>query len=122
MKKLSTFQIVVTGAFLFFIVVGVMLFATSSGLGGNANIGQVTIWGTYDDQIVNAVTRELSFDDSRFEEVTYVEKDARFFNDELVEALASGDGPDLFFLEQDTIVRHKDKIFPIPYDTMSERD
>ena len=123
MKKLSTFQIVVTGVFIFFIVGGVLLFAGFGGLvGEDTDVGQVTMWGTYDDQIINTIINDLSFDDSRFDHVTYIEKGSRFFDEELVEALASGNGPDIFFLEQDTILRHKDKIFPISYEIMSERE
>ncbi len=121
MKKLSIFQIVVTGAFIFFTILGVILFAGIGG-GGDTRIGRVVIWGTYDDQIMNGLFNSLSFKDKRFDTVTYVEKDPRFFDEELVEALASSAGPDIFFLAHDTIVRHKDKIFPISYEIMSERE
>jgi ABC-type glycerol-3-phosphate transport system substrate-binding protein len=123
MNKLSTFQIVVTAVFIFFTIVGVMLFAGVGGMGGgDVKIGKVVIWGSFDDRIMNSFLNELSSDDSRFDEVTYIEKDLRFFDENLVEALASGNGPDIFFLEQDTILRHKDKIFQIPYDIMSRRE
>jgi len=123
MKRLSTFQIVVTGLFIFFTVVGVLSFAGFGGFGGrDVKTGPVTVWGTYDDRTINSILEELSYSDPRFEQVTYVEKDSRTFNESLVEALASGDGPDIFFLEQNTILRHKDKILPIPYDSMSERE
>ena len=123
MKTLSTFQIIVTGLFIFFTIAGVLLFAGIGGFGGGGTkVGPVTIWGTYDDQIINAVLRKFSSDDPRLDQVTYVEKDPRFFDDELIEALASGNGPDIFFLEQDSILRNKNKIFPIPYDIMSERE
>ncbi len=122
-NKLSVFKIIVTGGFIFFIVVGVMLFAGVGGFGGgDTSVGKVVIWGTYDDKIMDSVLREMSFNDDRFSDVKYVEKDERFFNDELVEALASVSGPDLFFLKQNTILRHQGKIFPIPYDTMSQRE
>lgn len=122
MKKLSTFQIIFTAAFIVFIVVGVLVFAGIGGLGGGADkVGAVEIWGTYDRKVMDSLIDELGYDDNRFDEVAYVEKDARTFDAELVEALASGSGPDLFFLEQDTIVRHKDKIYQIPYASMSER-
>ncbi len=123
MNKLSVFKIVVTGAFIFFTVVGVMLFAGVGGFGGGgANVGEVVIWGTYDDKVMEALIREASFNDDRFDQVTYIEKDVRFFDEELVEALASQRGPDLFFLSQDTILRHGDKIYPISYDVMSQRE
>lgn len=123
MKRLSTFQIIVTGVFIFFIIGGVLIFAGVGGFGGrNTNIGPVTIWGTYDSRIMNEILRGLSFNDSRFDSVKYIEKDSRFFDEELIEALASGDGPDIFFLRQDAILRHKNKVFPISYDIISERE
>ncbi|MCW9054664.1 MAG: extracellular solute-binding protein [Candidatus Pacebacteria bacterium] len=122
MKKLSTFQIVVTAGFIIFTILGVLLFAGVGGFGGREDkVGPVVVWGTYDEKIMKDVLRELSYDDNRFDEVSYVEKDARTFDTQLVEALAAGSGPDLFFLQQDTIVRHKDKIYPIPYSVVSER-
>ena len=39
-----------------------------------------------------------------------------------MEALAAGVGPDLFFLPQDLIIRHRDKVFPVPYESFSERN
>ena len=123
MKKLSTFQIVVSGAFIFFIIGGVLLFAGVGGFGGGGtDTGEVTIWGTYDDRVINSILNDLSYDDPRFDKVKYVEKESRFFDNELVEALASGNGPDVFFLEQDNILRHKNKILPISYDIMSKRE
>ncbi len=123
MKGLSIFQIVVIGAFVFFTVVGVLIFAGVGGLGGDSrSVGEVEIWGTYDEQVLTSLLRSRSFDDPRFEEVTYVEKDPRFFTEELIEALASGSGPDLFFLEQDSILRFIDKVQPIPYETFSQRE
>ncbi|MEX0652245.1 MAG: extracellular solute-binding protein [Candidatus Paceibacterota bacterium] len=122
MKKISTFQIIVTGVFIFFIVAGVISFAGLGGLGGGGSVGNVVIWGTYDDNTINEFIFRLSNDDPRFDTVTYVEKDSRTFDADLVEALASGDGPDVFLLQQETVLRHKDKIFPIPYSTLSERD
>src|SRR3989344_5175940 len=120
MRTLSTFQIVVTALFIVFIVLGVLLFAGVGGFGGSdADIGEVVMWGVYDDRIIDPVIKELSFDDSRFDHVKYVEKDPRTFDADLVEALAAGQGPDIFFLKQDTILRHKDKILPISYDLMS---
>lgn len=123
MKQFSTFQIVVTVVFILFAVAGMLIFAGVRGFDvGNTSFGLVTVWGTYDDRVMREVVSVLSDDDSRFEQVTYVEVDPRFFDEALVEALASGDGPDIFFLNQDSILRHKDKIFPLSYDIMSERE
>lgn len=120
---MSVFQIVILAVFAVFLIIGVLLFAGVGGFGSQDNpIGEVVIWGTYDENLMNRFINELSIDDSRLDGVTYIEKDPRFFNEELVEALASGSGPDLFFLFQEDIVRHEDKIQPISYEIMSERE
>ena len=75
MKKLSTFQIVVTGAFIFFIVVGVLLFAGVGGFGGkDVKIGKVVIWGTYNDRTMNEILNEISYSDSRFDKLRILKK------------------------------------------------
>lgn len=120
---MNTFQLFVTGAFIFFLIAGVLIFAGVGGFGGKKDrIGPVVIWGTYDERVINNVIEDLAIDDNRLDDVSYVEKDPRSFNEELVEALASGSGPDLFFLKQDNVLRHRDKIQTIPYDVMSERE
>lgn len=120
---MSTFQIVLTGIFIFFIIAGVLVFAGIGGFSGGTSVtGKVVIWGTYDAQVMDNAIHTFGNTDKRLDEVSYIEKDPRTFNQELVEALASGTGPDLFFVGEDTVVRHTDKIIPIPYDTMSERE
>ena len=51
----------------------------------------------------------------------YIEKDKDIFERTLIEALASGTGPDIALLPQDLVLRHSDKTYPIPYESMSAR-
>lgn len=121
MKNLSAFQLILTAAFIVFIVAGVLLFAGFGGFGNSNAIGPVTLWGTYDRETMDGVIDALSESDPRFEEVTYVEKDPRTFDTELINALAAGRGPDIFFLKQDAALEFEDKITPIPFSVISER-
>jgi len=50
--------------------------------------------------------------------VSYVQKDPETFDQDLLEALASGKGPDMFFLPDNLAYHYKDKIFPIPYQSL----
>lgn len=43
------------------------------------------------------------------------------YDSRLVNALASGAGPELWFLPHDKILTHRDKISPIPFTTIAER-
>jgi ABC-type glycerol-3-phosphate transport system substrate-binding protein len=121
MKGMTNFQIILLGFFIFFILVGVVLFAGFGG--GNQNIvGNVVIWGDIDDIVMNTFLSQLRNENDSFRGVSYKEINTDSFDTELSEALASGTGPDVFLLSQDSILKHENKIFPIPYETLSLRD
>ncbi|AKM84269.1 TPA: hypothetical protein DCZ46_02885 [Candidatus Campbellbacteria bacterium] len=120
---MTNFQIVLTGIFVFFIMVGVVLFATFGKGGSSDSVGSVAIWGTLDKDLMNQVLDKLkSESDNIYDGVTYRQIDEENFNQELAEAISSGKGPDVFMLPQDSIVKHEDKIFAVPYDTYSVRN
>jgi len=118
---MTNFQIAVIGIFIFFIVFGVVVFA---GYGGKNldSAGPVVIWGTVDKNIMNELLSELKMENDAFSELKYREISEENFDVELAEALASGGGPDVFLLSQYSILKHKNKIFPIPYESYSARD
>lgn len=99
-------------------VVAVIVFSKTPG--GNSatpsNVrGTVTIWGTYPsdgmDKVINGVNDQ--YKDSLT--IKYAFHDPKDFDRDIVEALASGRGPDILLLPDDLILRHTDKIEPIPY-------
>ena len=116
------FQIIVIAIFALFAVVGVIFFAGFKPGGSTEGaINNVEIWGTVDRVAVTNLLGKVRSNRVDFKNVTYIEKDPRTFDSVFIEALASDKGPDLFLLEQDSIVRHSDKIIPIPYENFSER-
>ena len=120
---MTVFQVVVIGIFVILAIIGVLVFSGVGGLGDdNQRIGNVEIWGTIPHQIIDQMISELNSGNGRFDGVEYVEKDEETYEEEFVQALAAGVGPDLFLLEQDRIIKNQDKIIEIPYDTISERD
>lgn len=127
MKKTSTFQTILITVFIALTVLGVIVLSNppepdNSKLSGAK--GMVTIWGTY------ARTGELGefienfnqkYKDSGFG-IEYRSFDPRTFDRQIVEALASGKGPDILLLPDDLILRHADKIVPMPYsETFGQR-
>jgi len=118
-NKLSVFQVVILAIFGVFAVAGLLFFAGIGGLGvTDQSVGPVLIWGTLDDAAFQEILSQLGETDERVRKVVYERKDSRVYNTELAEALASGRGPDLFILREDFIVRHKDKIASIPYESL----
>lgn len=123
MAKLKlNFQTILFGVFGLFAVIAIIVFATTggqSGAGGSA--GTVTVWGTLPEEIV---TPQIALYVSRFGDavtIEYREFEEETFDESLLQALAAGQGPDLFFLSQDKILEHEDKVLVIPYENFPER-
>ncbi len=117
MKKISVFQIVVLAVFSIAIVAGVIALSLTKSSGSGANNVPITIWGTLTAASFNDAIADLASNSSGLK-ITYVEKQSATFDRELIEALASGTGPDAILLPQDLIVRYQDKILPMPYSSL----
>jgi ABC-type glycerol-3-phosphate transport system substrate-binding protein len=117
----SNFQIIVTGIFILAIVIGVIVFANAKGRNSAQQI-EVVIWGSVDGALFNEFVNKVNLDLDKPLLITYVEKKQEVFDKEFVEALASGAGPDAVILPQDLILKHENKLIPIPYQTLNERD
>jgi ABC-type glycerol-3-phosphate transport system substrate-binding protein len=76
--------------------------------------GELTIWGTFPPGFFQTYFDPLTQEYDGLV-LNYVSKNADTYYDELVQALAAGVGPDLFFLDHDRIVEHKNKVLPVPY-------
>lgn len=116
--KMSNFQLIFTGIFIFFIIAGVLGFSFYSG--NKSAVGNVTIWGTYDETIMNKVLQTLRSKDKTFQNVSYYQKDAATYERDLVNAMASGAGPDLFMISQDEVGTFVDKVQTIPFNAVSQ--
>lgn len=122
MKNTKLFQYVVIGAFVFFIIVGAILFSTYRSNSSTTLQINITMWGTLPgDNFSTFISRY--FNDNKIKyTVNYVERDPATFDKDLVEALASGTGPDAIILPTDLIVHFSNKIYPIPYANLSEQN
>jgi len=117
---MSNFQLIVLVLFGFFILLGVGVFASFGGLLGGSSVGPVTIWGTLDNNMFNNMIGTLRSSDKTFADVRYVQKDAATYDSALVNAMASGQGPDLFLVPQDEVTAFANKITPVPYSAYSQ--
>ncbi|MSU55249.1 MAG: extracellular solute-binding protein [Candidatus Taylorbacteria bacterium] len=118
--KTSPFQIIVLSFFAVSIVIGVIVLSSikSSSQGPGATI---VIWGTMPQQVFSFSTAALTQTNKNLK-FNYIEMKSDTFDRDLVEALASGIGPDVILLPQDYIVRLRDKILPMPYTALPLRD
>lgn len=120
---MTNFQIGIVAVFIILAVIGVFTFAGVGGLGNKEEeIGQMEIWGVAPKEAMNSLLDTVSETDDRFKSVKYIEKNPETYQQEFIEALASGIGPDLFLIDHNSIVRNQDKIIEVPYQSFSQRD
>ena len=126
MKDVSTFKLILMTVFVVFAMVGFFAFSgfiplpSGGGPDGPILSGDIEIWGTFPSRMMNDMLKN-TFNSDKALTISYTEKREVSLDRDFVEALASGVGPDIIFLPQDLILRHRDKIFPLPAETLSQR-
>lgn len=118
--KMTNFQLIFTGAFVLLTLVGVAVFALFGGVGGKGDIGKVVVWGATDQALVDRTLQELRGGNDMLLDVVYVQKASSTYLADLVNAMASGTGPDLFLIDQDQVLPFANKIQIIPYSVVSQ--
>ncbi len=117
---MSTFQIVVLGIFAALILIGIGVFAAFGGVFKSGGVGAVIVWGTIDQQTFEGVMDALHTADKSFESVKYFEKDPKTYSADLINAMASGSGPDLFLVAGEELYSFSDKVLTIPYSVIPQ--
>lgn len=107
---------VITGIFVVGAVGAFMVFAGIIKLGDDpqAAKGTVTVWGTIPYQTLQPYIELAKEQDLN---IIYNEKATNNYENELINAFASGTGPDLFIMPHEGILRHADKVLEIPYES-----
>jgi ABC-type glycerol-3-phosphate transport system substrate-binding protein len=122
-KGPSVFQIGVIIACVAGVVFSLLIFSGKIPVGDSSAAttlkGSVAIWGTLSGDAVRAMTDQLhqTYKDVNF---SYVEKTPASFQPDLVNALASGSGPDLIFVSPSDIIQNKDRLLEIPYASLPQ--
>lgn len=116
---MSKFQLILTGVFGFFLVLGIVVF--SAYRGSSQDRVTVVVWGTMPQFSFAQVLQQTPLYQSKQYDVQYVEKSEADFDSDFIEALASGGGPDLFMINSEKLWKHYNKIFPVPFNVFTER-
>ena len=126
MNKITPFQIILMAGFGVVAIVSVLIF--SGVLPGYKNQGKqkgpvisVSLWGTLPKSQINGVVSAVNKENKSYK-IIYAEFPASSYENEVVNALASGKGPDFWLISQDMVLKNKDKISPIPFAYYPERD
>ena len=112
----GNFQIIILIIFIVGAIFGILVFSGAIPMGktSTGSLGTVVLWGTVPNSIISPAIKNFN-DANQSLVVKYVEKSADTFDQDLLEASASGTAPDMFFLPDDLAFHYADKIFTIPY-------
>lgn len=120
---MSNFQTILVAIFLSFFVFAVLIFSGVIKIGKNNNTGlqgNLIIWGTFSNSVMNNVIDNLSVANEKLT-LNYINKDPLTYQQELIEAIANGKGPDLFIITPDMIKKNENFIYKIPYASYPEK-
>lgn len=117
------FQVILLVIFIFGGIFGLLAFSgvipLGEDTGENGAKGSVVLWGTYSSSAVLPALNDFNNFHTDFN-VSYVQKSPETFDRDLLEALASGVGPDMFFMPNDLILSYRNKILSIPYTSIPQ--
>ncbi|OHA17781.1 MAG: hypothetical protein A2664_04215 [Candidatus Taylorbacteria bacterium RIFCSPHIGHO2_01_FULL_46_22b] len=123
MRDISIFQLILLSVFGVFVIVGIIVVSVYGAKGGASQTQSIsmTVWGTLDrQQMQRVISKGLS--GRQLLKVNYVEKSEKTFDDDLVQAVATGSGPDIVLFRLDSLLSDLPLIVPIPYDLYPARD
>ncbi|HTE49057.1 MAG TPA: extracellular solute-binding protein [Candidatus Paceibacterota bacterium] len=113
----GNFQIIVIVVFIALAVIGVLVFSGAIPIGkssGGGSLGTVVLWGTEDKSTMTPLLEKFNNTNPTLV-VKYEQKSPESFDQDLLEALAEGTGPDLILLPDGLAYHYANKIRPIPY-------
>lgn len=116
---MNSFQTIVLGIFGFFIIAGLLVIASVKARSGAERV-EISIWGSAPSAEIDDL-REKFFSKNDSLGISYRSVPAEALDQELLEAIAGGRGPDLLLLPAELLFRYKDKLSLIPYANYSER-
>ena len=122
LENTKPFQLVIIGICMFLGFVGVFVFAFGGGKKDpSKDYGpKVIVWGTAEANPVNSIISDINGPNGSTINAKYVQKEADTFNQVLIDALASGKGPDVILMPLEDALKYQDKLTVIPFSSFSD--
>lgn len=110
------YKVLIIGGVGLVLLVGIVAFLFGRQRDGGGLSGTLTVWGFEDriawSQITDAFENQYAVD------VSYIQKDAATYEQDLLNALAAGQGPDVFPIHRSWGNKHADKLAPFPVEVV----
>jgi len=117
---MKSFQVIVIILFILFALGGIVFFATFRDNESLADV-DILIWGEENQALLNGFLSEFNKNTDNSFSLSYKEIKSEDFVATVTDAIASDRGPDIIILSTKDLLRFEDKLFPIPYESISER-
>ena len=122
-QKTTNFQVIILIVFSSFILLGVIIFSTSKlKQGVDTTTTPVVMWGTLSSDAMAKFVEVITANNKNSLQMTYVQKNAKTFEKDLVEAIADGAGPDIAVISEDMVLKNVNKFTTIPFATYPIRN
>ena len=105
-----------------FVLILSMVILSGCGCATNTTSYEVRleVWGLFDDSDVMAkAINEYQKRNPRVKDIVYKKLTVDSYENDLMDALATGNGPDIFLVHNTWLSKHQDKLAPAPIDNLS---
>lgn len=117
MKNGNTIQVILIGVSIVAILIAVVMFSVFKVGGGGSKTGPILVWGTLPEITFDNVLQKMSEKDIRTEHITYIEKTAESFDEELLQSIAENNSPDLVIVDEKQIIQNQNRMITIPFES-----
>ena len=122
---MSKFQLVVVVCIIGFVLVALLVL--SGVIPGfkqtniSKNVVNLTVWGSLDYSEINKIIQTVNAVNTKSFVLKYFQINGETYESELINALAGGEGPDIWIMDAEWVLRHQDKVYVLPYKSFNER-
>ncbi len=116
---MKSFQVILTTIFILVAVAGVITFAFT-GAANKQITPKAVVWGPIAQEDFIQLISHINIDGS-VAEITYEQHDSKKIDDDFVNALAEGKGPDIIIFPDSKFLKYKNKLYNISYANFPER-
>ncbi len=109
-KSNNKFKMILIGVFAFFIIAGLVAFSAFRSTNTANSAPTIAIWGTVDQSTFDTFISKYEQDDNIQLKLVYTEHSISTIDNDLVEAIATGKGPDVILIPQELMDRYLDKV------------
>lgn len=97
------------------LIIFAVLLATGviPGIKSNIRAVKLTMWGFDDERVWQSILQKYREDNPAIA-IAYTQLSPRAYEDDLINGLATGKGPDIFMIRNTWLAKHSDKLMPAP--------